>query len=129
MKIDHIAIWTHDLEKVKKFYVKYFGAKCSDKYKNTKKKFSSYFLTFTKGDTRIELMHSPYIMEFLGNHASSLGLTHLSISVGNRKKVDKLTELLRNDGYTIVSEPRTTGDGYYESVIEDDEWNRIEITE
>ena len=129
MKIDHIAIWTHDLEKTKKFYLKYFGARCSDKYLNNEKNFSSYFLTFEGGNTRIELMHSPYIMEFLGNHASSLGLTHLSISVGDRKRVDKLTEQLRSDGYTIVSEARITGDGYYESVIEDSEWNRIEITE
>lgn len=129
MKIEHIAIWTHDLEKVRKFYIKYFNAKSSDKYINIKKNFTSYFLSFEDGDTRIELMHSPYIMEFLGNHASSLGLTHLSISVGNREKVDKLTELLRKDGYSIVSEPRTAGDGYYESVIEDCEWNRIEITE
>ncbi len=121
MKIDHIAIWTHDLEGAKEFYIKYFGARCSEKYINVKKEFSSYFLTFEDGDARIELMHNPNIIELLGNHASSLGLTHLAISDGDRDRVNKLTERLRSDGYKIVSEARITGDGYYESVIEDSE--------
>jgi len=128
MKINHIAIWTHDLEKVKNFYVKYFTAVCSDKYVNAEKKFSSYFLSFKGESTRIELMHNPDKKELLLLHATSLGLTHFSISVGSKENVDKLTRKLRADGYHIVSEPRTTGDGYYESVVEDCEWNRIELT-
>jgi lactoylglutathione lyase len=43
--------------------------------------------------------------------------------------VDSLTERLRADNYIIESEPRTTGDGFYESVILDTEGNLIEITE
>ncbi|RNL86276.1 glyoxalase/bleomycin resistance/extradiol dioxygenase family protein [Sinomicrobium pectinilyticum] len=129
MKLEHIAIWTYDLEKVKKFYVKYFGVKCSEKYINVQKKFSSYFLSFEGEDTRIELMHNPDIKASLSNHAPWLGLSHFAISVGNRKSVNELTELLRSDGYNVVSEPRITGDGYYESVIEDCECNKIEITE
>ncbi len=73
-------------------------------------------------------MHRPYINEAQGKH-SSFGLTHFSISVGTKEKVDELTETLRTDGYRIVGEPRTTGDGYYESVVEDCEGNWIEITE
>ena len=33
------------------------------------------------------------------------------------------------DGYPVISGPRVTGDGYYESCILDPEGNRIEITE
>ena len=56
-------------------------------------------------------------------------MTHIAISVGNKEKVDLLTNLIRNKGYEIIGEPRTTGDGYYESVIADPEGNHIEITE
>lgn len=129
MKIEHIAIWVKDLEAVKEFYVKYFGMQCCEKYTNLEKGFSSYFLSFKDSETRLEIMSRPDITNFNGTHAASFGLTHLSISVGNKKAVNELTEKLRNDGYTIAGEPRTTGDGYYESVIEDCEGNWIEITE
>ena len=129
MKIHHIAIWVRDLEKVKDFYVKYFNAICSDKYTNEKKQFTSYFLTFSSGDTKIELMHNSGMSESIEMNASSLGLTHLALSVGCKSEVDRLTEQFRSDGFRIVGEPRTTGDGFYESVVEDAEGNRIEITE
>ncbi|MCL3781074.1 glyoxalase/bleomycin resistance/extradiol dioxygenase family protein [Prolixibacteraceae bacterium JC049] len=129
MKIEHLAIWAKDLEMVKEFYIKYFGMKCNEKYTNTKKNFTSYFLSFEEGATRIEIMNRPEIKELAGKHAVSYGLTHFSISLGSKHKVDELTEKLRNDGYNIVGEPRTTGDGYYESVIEDCEGNWVEITE
>jgi len=129
MKIEHLAIWVHDLEKVKEFYVKYFEMKCSEKYTNIKKNYSSYFLSFNGASTRIEIMSRPDITDLGGKHSVSFGLTHFSISVGSKRKVDKLTEQLRFDGYKIVGEPRTTGDGYYESVIEDCEGNWVEITE
>ncbi len=129
MKIDHVAIWANDLEKVKNFYVKYFNANYTAKYINKEKNFSSYFLSFSEGPTRIELMHNPDIKEFFLNHATSLGLTHFSISVGTKAKVDRLTEKLYTDGFRIITEPRITGDGYYESVVEDCEFNRIEISE
>lgn len=129
MKIDHIAIWTRDLDKVKDFYVRYFGAVCSSKYENPEKKFSSYFLSFPGESTRIELMHNPEIREAERNGGLTLGLTHLAVSVGSRDQVNRLTEQLRTDGYKIIGEPRITGDGYYESVVEDCEGNRLEITE
>jgi lactoylglutathione lyase len=56
-------------------------------------------------------------------------LIHLAFSTGSKEKVDALTERLRNDGFEIIGAPRTTGDGYYESVILDPENNIIEITE
>ncbi len=128
MKIEHIAIWTKDLEKMKRFYLKYFKLTSSEKYFNPKKKFSSYFLSFENG-ARIELMHRPDISEFLDQSIQKFGLTHFAISVGTKESVDNMTDLIRKNGYKIVGEPRVTGDGYYESVIEDPEGNLIELTE
>jgi len=127
MKIEHIAIWTLDLEKMKHFYLSFFDLKAKEKYENPKKKFSSYFLSFENG-ARIELMHRPDISEFTEKSDSKLGLTHFAISVGSKEKVDSLTEKIRKNGHQIIGEPRTTGDGYYESVIADPEGNLIEIT-
>ena len=56
------------------------------------------------------------------------GYAHIAFSVGSREKVDALTERLRSDGFKVVSGPRTTGDGYYESCIVVIEGNQIEIT-
>ncbi|NOU58436.1 VOC family protein [Marinifilum caeruleilacunae] len=128
MRIDHIAIWTKDLEKTKEFYMKYFDMDCNNKYVNPKKQFSSYFLSFKQASCRIELMHNPEIAESLQNYPKTLGLTHFAISLGSKELVDQLTDHIRKDGYQIIGEPRTTGDGYYESVIEDCEGNHVEIT-
>ncbi len=126
MKIEHIAIWTMDLDKMKMFYLKYFDLSSNEKYHNPRKKFSSYFLAFENG-ARIELMHKPDISEFIHKLDSKLGLAHFAISVGTKEKVDSLTERIRENGYRIVGEPRMTGDGYYESIIADPEGNLIEI--
>lgn len=128
MRIEHIAIWTSDLEGIRDFYQSYFSMKYSDKYENIKKGFSSYFLSFDSG-ARIEIMKRKDIS--IGSEKKGLinGLTHIAISVGNKETVDKLTERLRLDGFKIIGEPRTTGDGYYESLILDPEGNYIEITE
>ncbi|MEO1258212.1 MAG: VOC family protein [Bacteroidota bacterium] len=128
MRIEHIAIWVKDLEGMRQFYEKYFGAQSNEKYVNSKKNFSSYFLSFSSGP-RLELMHKPEIPENANDFIKQyLGLIHFAVSVGNEKKVDELTEQLRSDGLAIVGEPRWTGDGYYESVVLDPEGNRIEIT-
>jgi len=114
------------LEKMKAFYLQFFELNANQKYFNPKKKFSSYFLSFDDGP-RIELMHRPDISGYL--HESPIfGLTHFAISVGSKQKVDEITETIRKQGYTIVGEPRITGDGYYESVIKDPEGNLIELT-
>jgi lactoylglutathione lyase len=128
MRIEHIAIWARDIEALKTFYVKYFQCTSGEKYFNPKKNFESYFLSFDNG-ARLEIMQMPGIAQHSENPADQfLGLTHLAISVGSKEIVNSLTEKLRADGYAIVGEPRTTGDGYYESVILDPEQNRIEIT-
>lgn len=124
MKIEHIAIWTKNLENMRGFYCKYFGGVSNNKYKNKVKGFESYFISFNSS-TRIELMRRKDIEERV--HKEILGLAHLAFKIGSKEKVNELTEILRKDGYKIVGEPRTTGDGYYESVILDPEGNKIEL--
>lgn len=129
MKIDHIAIWVKDLEATKSFYEKYFKATANAKYHNASKNFESYFLSFADG-CRLELMQKPGILEESRSYdAQKIGIIHFSLSVGSKVNVDILTNRLRADGIRIVGQPRTTGDGYYESVILDPEDNIIEITE
>jgi len=127
MKIEHIAIWTQDLERMRDFYMTYFHAKCGERYENVKKGFTSYFLSFDNG-ARIEIMHRDDIISGSDEKGTFHGLAHIAISVGSIESVNNLTERLRADGHTIYGEPRTTGDGYYESVILDPEGNQIEIT-
>ena len=127
MRIEHIAIWTKDLEKMRKFYQEFFDLRSNEKYHNPEKEFSSYFLAFENG-ARLELMHRPDMSEVNEKLDLKPGLAHFAISVGSKGKVDQLTERIRKKGYKILGEPRTTGDGYYESVISDPEGNLIEIT-
>ena len=125
MRIEHVALWTHDLERSRVFYETYFSATSNTKYRNESKQFESYFLTFDSG-ARLELMQMPDIADATGEQ--TIGWVHIAMSTGSQEAVDQLTERLRADGYTIVGEPRTTGDGYYESVVLDPDGNRIEIT-
>lgn len=126
MKLEHLAIWVEDLEKMKAFYCRYFDMISGEKYHNPTKNFSSYFLSFASG-ARIELMHRPDISKSSGLNPY-LGYAHIAISTGSRENVLTMTETLRKDGYTVSGEPRTTGDGYFESVILDPEGNSIELT-
>lgn len=125
MKIDHVALWTQELERSRVFYEAYFGSTVHDKYTNPSTQFESYFLTFESG-ARLELMQMPSIAD--NTDVETIGWVHIAISTGSKHAVDELTERLRADGYPIVGEPRTTGDGYYESVVLDPDGNRIEIT-
>lgn len=129
MHIEHIAIWCNNLELMKDFYCTYFNATASTKYFNPNKQFTSYFLQFKQG-ARLELMQMPGVANNVNNPLMPYrGIIHLAISVGSKEKVNALTAQLRSDGVIIIGEPRTTGDGYYESVIADPEQNLIEITE
>lgn len=126
MKIEHVAVWADDLELLREFYLTYFDVSCGEKYLNTKRGFSSYFLSFGEDKTRIELMHIPD-MDSPQSRGNLKGLAHIAISVGGKEAVDALTERLRAEGYTIAGEPRTSGDGYYESAVLDPEGNYVEI--
>ena len=128
MHIEHIAIWTKNLEQLKEFYTHYFQAEAGRKYLNPDKGFESTFLTFSSG-ARLELMSMPTIPESLSApEAQFTGLIHMAFSVGSREQVDNLTARLRQDGHRILDGPRQTGDGYYESVVLDPDGNRVEIT-
>ena len=128
MKIEHVAMWTVDLERMKAFYENYFDGKAGDKYINIQKRFESYFLTFFTG-ARLELMRRDDISGAGGDVTQEHpGLIHLAFAVGSREGVDSLTNRLQSDGYHVEDGPRRTGDGYYESCVIDPEGNRIEIT-
>ena len=126
MRIEHIAMYVNDLEKTRDFFATYFGAKSNELYHNKNTGFKSYFLTFEDG-ARLEIMNKPTV-EDSEKTLTRTGFIHLAFSVGSKEKVDELTEKLKNDGYEVISGPRTTGDGYYESCIIGIEGNQIEIT-
>lgn len=128
MHIEHVAIWCQDLERMRAFYQHYLGADANDKYTNARG-FSSYFLRFPASSCRLELMQSPEVQESR-NYAERqfIGLAHLAFSLGSRAAVDELTQRLQADGYELLSGPRVTGDGYYESCLLDPELNRLELT-
>lgn len=125
MRIEHVAILVSDLERMREFYEKYFQCQSNEKYHNAVKGFESYFLTFESG-ARLEIMRRIDVTEQIPHEL--LGWAHIAISLGSRELVDELTIKLQQDGYIKVNGPRTTGDGYYESVIEDPEGNLIELT-
>ncbi len=127
-RIEHVAIWVDDLEKMQAFYVKYFNAERNQKYTNPKKQFESYFISLGGGGARFELMRKPGIAPNNSLNNQTIGLAHIAITVGDEAAVNALTERLRADGYSIAGEPRHTGDGYYESVVLDPEGNYLELT-
>ena len=127
MKIEHIAMYVNDLERAKDFFTKYFNATADAGYFNKTTDFRSYFLIFEDG-ARLEIMNQP---DMVDNEKvlPGTGYVHIAFSVGSKTSVDILTERLKGDGYQVISGPRTTGDGYYESCIRGIEGNLIEITE
>lgn len=126
MKIEHIALYVNDLEETRKFFIKYLGAASNNGYHNPRTNFRSYFLSFEEG-ARLEIMNKPELSD-LPKDLARTGYIHIAFSVGSKEKVDSLTAVLKADGYEVVSGPRTTGDGYYESCIVAVENNQIEIT-
>ncbi|HFK1427693.1 MULTISPECIES: VOC family protein [Bacillus cereus group] len=125
MKIEHVAIWVNDLVGMRDFYKQYFNGEENSLYDNPKKQFKSYFITF-EGGARLELMKRVGIEDAL--QTETIGYAHIGFSVGSKEKVNELTNTLREAGYPVLNGPRTTGDGYYESVVSDPEGNQIEIT-
>jgi lactoylglutathione lyase len=127
-RIEHIALWTEDIERLANFYAGYFGATVGPKYVNPSKGFESRFLTF-QGGTRLELMRTSVLRPLKaepGRHR--MGMTHLALSLGSENRVDELTATLRTAGFAVEDGPRRTGDGYYESVVLDPDGNRLELT-
>lgn len=127
MILEHVAIWTPDIDRSRAFYTTYFDGVAGARYENPRHAFASYFLTFADG-SRLELMQMPTVEpRAYPAEVQSMGLVHLAFTPGDEAAVDALTERLRRDGYVIVSEARRTGDGYYESTVFDPDGNRVEI--
>ena len=129
MTLEHVAIWTDNLEQLKEYYIQYFGGTANSKYINPQKQFESYFITFESG-ARLELMTKPTIPENRNDTvtAQHLGIIHLAFGVETLQEVDEKAKQLQADGYTILSGPRQTGDGYYEFETLDPDNNRLEVT-
>lgn len=126
MGIEHVAMYVNDLEGARNFFETYFNAESNDLYHNKTTDFKSYFLTFDQG-SRLEIMTKPGMQDEEKTLART-GLIHIAFQTGSKEKVDELTNWLKEDGYEVVSGPRTTGDGYYESCVVALEGNQIEIT-
>ncbi len=126
MKIEHVAMYVNDLDAARDFFVKYLGGKSNDGYHNVNTDFRSFFISFEDG-ARLELMNKPGLVDS-EKQLTRTGYIHIAFSVGGKEKVDELTDRFKNDGFEVVSGPRTTGDGYYESCIVAIEGNQIEIT-
>ena len=126
MKIEHIAMYVNDLKGSRNFFIRYLQGISDDGYHNKNTDFRSYFISFDEG-TRPEIMHK-LVMEDPDKTLNRTGYVHIAFSVGSKEKVDELTQRLSDDGYKVISGPRTTGDGYYESCIVAIENNQIEIT-
>ena len=126
MKIEHVGLYVHDLEGARAFFENYFAAKSNDRYHNPKTGFQSYFLTFEDG-ARLEIMTKETVQS-CASSAEQLGYAHLAFSLGSKEAVDSLTQTLEQAGYKLLSGPRVTGDGYYESLFEGFEGNLLELT-
>ena len=126
MVIEHVAMYVNSLEASRDFFVKYLGGRSNDGYHNKNTGFRSYFISFDDG-TRLELMNK-LGMEDMEKPLNRTGYAHIAFSVGSKEKVDEITAELKSDGFEVVSGPRTTGDGYYESCVVVFEGNQIELT-
>ena len=129
MTLEHVAIWTDNLEKLKDYYTKYLGGVCNDKYSNEVNDFHSYFLTFKSG-ARLEIMTMPNIPANTNDTIirQHKGIIHVAFGFDTLNEVDDKAKELQTNGFLILNGPRLTGDGYYEFETLDPDNNRLEVT-
>ena len=128
MKIEHIAIWTSQLEVMRDFYTKYFKGTAGERYENPKKKFASYFISYDD-ECRLEIMQMSGVPESKDDVMTQFtGYIHMAFETESTQELDALTDTFKSDGFEIIDGPRTTGDGYYESVVLDPDGNRVELS-
>ena len=125
LRIEHVAVWVRDLERVAEFYARFFGARIGQVYRNPNKGFASRFLEFASG-ARIEIMTRTDIVARTAGE--QLGLAHIALCIGDERAVDALAARFAAEGVALLDGSRRTGDGYYECVVCDPEGNRLEIT-
>jgi lactoylglutathione lyase len=123
--ITHIALWTQNLEPLRDFYQRWFGAASNQKYTNPTTGFQSYFLSFDQG-ARLEIMTAPEVLE--SSSEKLTGYAHIAFSLGSEEEVRSLTARMQAAGTPVASPARTTGDGFYESVVLDPDGNHVELT-
>ena len=127
MTLEHIAIWTNQLEVLREFYCRHFGGRSNQKYINDAKGFQSYFISFSSG-ARLELMSRTDIPKNLNDPLQQyMGIIHIAFSVDTMQEVEKKAAELKAAGFPILSGPRKTGDGYYEFETMDPDNNRLEV--
>ncbi|HKH93849.1 MAG TPA: VOC family protein [Gemmatimonadaceae bacterium] len=136
-RIAHVALWTRDLERLERlreFYERHFGARASAPYRSARRPgFVSYFVSFASG-AQLELMTLPSDVATEAPHARAAadeprcGYAHIALSLGSAGSVDALTARLAAAGVPVLSAPRWTGDGFYESVVADPDGNVVELT-
>ncbi len=129
MILEHVAIWTDNLERLKEYYIKYFEAVSNIKYRNETNQFESYFLTFQSG-ARLEIMAKPGVPDNANDtiYAQHKGIIHLAFEVATQWEVEEKAKQLQAAGFEILRGPRKTGDGYYEFETLDPDNNRLEVT-
>ncbi|MBB3396044.1 VOC family protein [Rhizobium sp. BK060] len=126
MPIAHVALWTTDLEGTASFMREYFDADVGELYESRRRAgFASRFVALPSDPVRIELMSGPWVEEV--DYAERRGWDHIAISLGSALNVDELAARCEAEGM-LISAPRTTGDGFYEAVIEMPGGIRIEVT-
>jgi lactoylglutathione lyase len=124
-RLEHVALWVRDVDRVAAFYASYFDARIGERYENPRKGFQSRFLAFASG-ARLEVMARTDIAS--RGAGESLGFAHVAIAIGDEAAVDALAVRCKAEGVPVLDGPRRTGDGYYECVVLDPEGNRVEVT-
>ena len=120
-------MYCRDLEGMRCFFEKYLGGVSGPAYHNPRTNLRTYFMTFSDGGARLEIMTRPEVEREGGDHVCA-GLSHVSFALGSKAAVDELTVALSADGFETLSDPRTTGDGYYESCVRGPEGVLLELT-
>lgn len=126
MRIQHVALWTRDIEAAARFWADHFGARVGDRYESARRPgFVSRFVRL-EGGAAIELMTGPWLAA-AEPELEREGWAHIAVTVGSREMVRSLAERLQAAGL-LVSAPRLTGDGFFEAVARTPDGALVEIT-
>lgn len=128
VRLEHVGLWTQDLDQMLGFYVGLLGGHAGPLYVNSSTGFRSCFVAFGEG-ARVELMTRPgsgSVSHLRTGHDDG-GYAHIALALPTQGDVRRVTARLQTAGISLASAPRLTGDGYYESVVLDPEGNRVEL--